>query len=207
MATKLQYRDTLKNKLLSLEDEGYGDFEFSDVELDTYLELSVSRMFPAVYQRKLLPNVALSSYGTSSYLNSVACSFPERVFLVEDATEMTPLLGWQVRPTSIVGLDKYQGAGLNGTVGAVNIYYYDAYELPTDDTTDAGIAAIYKPLVITGALVEALESRHDTGVYLLKNDGAGRAVGHEEMPVVDRLMKRYDQLKRDLEMGLPAVIF
>lgn len=189
-----------------MEDEGYGDFEFTDAELNTYLELSVSRMFPAVYQRKVQSGLSLASYGTSSYLNSVSVDFPERVFLVEDAAEMSALLGWEVRPTAIIGLDKYQSLG-NGTVASVNVYYYDAYDLPADDTTDAGIAAIYKPLIVLGALVEALESRHDTGVALVKTEGVGRSMGHEELPVVDRLSRRYDQLKKDLEMGLPAVIF
>lgn len=205
MATRLAYRNTLKDKLLALEDEGYGDFEFTDAELNTYLELSVTRMFPAVYQRKVQTGLSLSSYGTSSDLSEVGVLFPDRVFRIEDATERLPISGWEVLPTSIIGVSKYSGSG--STISSVNVYYYDAYTLPDDDVTDAGIANIYKPLIVLGALIEALESRHDTGAALIRHDGAGSVNGHQEMPLVDRLQRRYDQLKRDLEMGLPAVIF
>lgn len=207
MATRADYRDSLKTKLLSLEDEGYGDFEYTDTEYDSYLELSVARMFPAVYKRKAQMGLSLTGYGSSGYLASVDVLFPERVFRVEDAAEQEALVGWEIRSTSISGINKYQGKGNSGTVSSVNVYYYDAYELPDDDVTDAGIAAIYKPLVVLGALVEALESRHDTGAALIRHDGAGPVAGHGEMPLVDRLTRRYESLKRDLEMGLPAVIF
>lgn len=65
--------------------------------------------------------------------------------------------------------------------------------------TDAGIPAIYTPLVVLGALVEALESRHDTGV---RPDPTS---GHGEMSVVDRLTSRYERLKDDLAMSLPVI--
>src|SRR5687767_6846334 len=121
MATRAQYRATLKDKPLATEDEGHGDFEFTDAELTTYLELSVARMFPAVYQRKVQSGLSLTSYGTGGYFKEVSVLFPERVFRVEDATERIPYMGWEVLPTSILGV--------TGT-GTVNVYYYDAYELP-----------------------------------------------------------------------------
>ncbi len=176
-----------------------GDFEFTPSELNTYLELSVTRMFPAVYQRKVQSGLSIAGYGTSSDLSEVTVLYPERVFRIEDASERMAISGWEILPTSIIGISKYGGNG--STISSVNVYYTDAYTLPADDVTDAGIANIYKPLIVLGALIEALESRHDTGVRPEPSQG------HQEMPLVDRLQRRYDQLKRDLEMGLPAVIF
>jgi len=201
MATRLQYRNAVKDKLIGLEDSGYGDLEYSDSEHNTYLELAVARLYPAVYQRKVQTGLSLSSYGTSNYLNSVTVLFPERVYLVEDASELNPLLGWSPRATSLSGIDRYMGGGVSGLVSTVNVYYHDAFEMPADDVTDAGIAAVYKPLVVLGALVEALESRHDTGV---RPDPSGP---HEELQLIDRLQNRYDRLKEELAMVLPAVIF
>src|SRR5687767_8335816 len=106
MATRGSYRDQLKHKLLGLEDEGYGDFEFTDIELDTYLELAVVRLFPAIYQRVSEETVPVTNYGTNRF-GGVETDFAERVFLVEDATELTPIYGWEVRPGRITKLDTY----------------------------------------------------------------------------------------------------
>ena len=194
MATRLDYRNKLKDKLLGIEDEGYGDFEYTDPELNTYLELAVARLYPAVYKRIAQAGLALTSYGTVR-AGSLAATSPERVFLVEDDTEREAVYGWKIRPTSIVGINRDDFL----TTSTFTVYYHDAHTLPADDTTDAGIPAIYTPLVVLGALVEALESRHDTGVR------PDPTAGHGETQLVDRLTSRYERLKDELAMSLPVI--
>lgn len=191
MPTKLQYRNHLKNKILGLEDEGYGDFEYTDVEFDTYLELAVTRLYPALYQRKSVDGVTLATYGTNRY-GSVTVPFPERVFLVEDTAELGAVYGWQVRAGKLTNIDF-------DSYTTLNIYYYDAYTLPVDENAETGIPAIYTPLIVLGALIEALESRHDTGVR------PDPTAGHGEVTLLDRLMSRYERTRDELAMSLPAV--
>lgn len=194
MATRDTYREDLQDKLVGMEDEGYGDFEFTPAELNTYLELAVVRLFPAIYKRLSDDDLSITGYGNSK-LGYISPTAPERVYMVEDATEMTPVTGWSTRPDKIVGLSYESGATFNA-------YYTDAYTMPSDDVTDVGLAEVYRPLVVLGSLIEALESRHDTGVR-----GEEPPTGpHFEMNVVDRLAARYDDLKRELAMSLPAMV-
>lgn len=194
MATRLTYRNQLKNKLLGLEDEGYGDFEFTDPELDTYLEFAVARLYPAVYKKVVLSSQSAVQYGTQQ-LGSVTTTFADRVFMVETADEFEIITGWSVRATKIIGLDV-------SVATSYNLYYTDAYAMPADDVTDLGLAAVFSPLVVLGALIEALESRHDTGVR-----GEPPPTGtHYETQLIDRLVPRYEKLKEDLAMGLPGIL-
>lgn len=194
MATREDYRLDLKDKLLGVEDEGYGDFEYTDLELNTYLEMAVARLYPAVYKRVSIDDQSVTGYG-NRYRGYVDTDYADRVFLVEEATELEPVLGWQARPGRIVGID-------TGLVDTVNLYYHDAYTLPNDDVTDAGIPAMFTPLVVLGALVEALESRHDTGI---RGDEFPQG-NHSETQLIDRLSQRYAVLKEELAMALPGVI-
>lgn len=195
MANREDYRTRLQAKLIGLEDEGYGDLEFEDEELDTYLELTVAELFPELYKVVKVGPLTLTTYGTSGFRGQVSTSFPDRVFLVEDATELVPIYGWMPRPTSLVGIDTNLFVGTK----SVNVYYYDAFALPADDTSDAGIADIYTPLIVLGALIGALESRHDTGVR------PDPTAGHQEVGLLDRLLRRYDAMRQRLAMSLPAV--
>lgn len=114
---------------------------------------------------------------------------------MEDAAELTPIKGWQTRPTSLVGLPLERD-----DLATVNVYYHDAHAMPTDDVTDAGIPAIFNPLVVLGALIEALEARHDTGAR------PDPTTGHTEVSLLDRLVARYERAKEDLAMSLPPVV-
>lgn len=198
MATRLQYRTNLKHKLLALEDGGYGDFDYEDADYDLFLALAVAKLYPAVYTKVKQANLALTAYGTQS-LYSITPTYPDRVFLIEDTVERAPVLGWKLSGTDIVNIDASEGAGWT-TISTVNAYYYDAYSLPADDVTDAGIAAVYEPLINLGALIEALEARQDTGVR-----GEPPPTGQfQEVQLLDRLTPRYDKLKEQLAMALPA---
>lgn len=136
---------------------------------------------------------SVTSYGTRG-LGYVDITNADRVFMVEDSTEMEPIGGWTVRPGRIVGIDTNQST-------TVNLYYHDAYTLPNDDVTDAGVPDLYTPLVVLGALIEALESRHDTGI---RGDEQPHGF-HSETQLIDRLVSRYAVLKDELAMGLPGV--
>jgi len=196
VATRLQYRQRLEDKILGLEDEGWGDFEYGATEMNTYLELSVTRMFPAVYKTVATAVLTPTGYG-GSRLGSVATTYANRVFMLEDATELTPIHGWKARGGSIIGIN----VDYNPTVIA---YYYDAYTLPNEDVTDAGIPDSYTPLIVLGALIEALESRHDQGER--PDPSANTRQGHGEVTLLDRLGSRYESLKNDLAMRLPALV-
>lgn len=195
MATRLQYRQRLEDKILGLEDEGWGDFEYGPTELNTYLELSVARLYPAIYKSAATAVLTPASYGNGR-LGSVSTTFADRVYMVEDGTELMPVYGWKPRAGQIVGIN----VDVNATVVA---YYYDAYTLPSEDASDAGIPAIYTPLVVLGALIEAMESRHDQGER--PDPSANTRQGHE-LSLLDRLSARYDALKNDLTMSLPALV-
>lgn len=197
MATRLEHRTSLKNKLLGLEDGGYGDFEYSDIEYDTYLDLAVARLFPAIYKKDSVSNLTVISYGTAGagYVESSVIPY-ERVFLVEDSTELTAVANWESRATRVmnINMDLYN---------TVNVYFTSAFALPEDELTDDGIPSMYFPLINLGALIEALESRQDTGVR-----GEPAPTGpFYETGLLDRLKPRYDQLRSDLSMSLPGVRF
>lgn len=195
MATRADYRTALNHKLLALEDGGYGDFEYEQSDLDLFLEFAVARLFPSVYKRLSEDALTITAYGTGT-LGYVSPQFPERVYLIEDAAELAPVHGWKLRPTRIVGIDTCQ---LTGT--SVNVYYYDAYALPDDDVTPTGIGDVYTPLIVLAALIEALEARQDTGVR-----GEPPPTGvFQETQLIDRLTPRFERLKEELAMSLPAV--
>jgi len=192
VATRKNYRDQLEDKIVGLADEGYGDFQYEVPELNTYLELALARLYPAVYKKVATSALAPTSYGNGR-LGSAAVSLAERVFLVEDATESSLVYGWTSRPGKIIGLN----LDYNPTVVA---YYYDAYVLPANDNEDAGVPAMFTPLIVLGALIEALEARHDTGLR------PEQTAGHQETSLIDRLTRRYEAAREDLAMGLPALI-
>lgn len=163
--------------------------------MNTYLELAVTNLYPALYKRVKQAGLTPAGYGTSGSLGGVTVVQPDRVYLVEDAAEQVPIYEWSVRDTTIVNLD-------TNILSTVNVYYTDAYELPADDVTDAGIPGVWTPVVVLGALIEALESRHDTGVR-----GEPPPTGtHTEVPLIDRLTGRYEAHVEKLAMSLPAVV-
>lgn len=195
MATRENYRDNLKNKLLALEDSSYGDFEYSNAELDTYLDLSVARMFPAVYNRNSAVDLVPTGYGNNrlGYVQSTDVPY-DRVYLVEDAEELQAITGWEARADRIVGVSK-------DLFPTVNLHWTEAYTLPAADDEEAGIPALYEPLINLGALIEALEARQDTGVR-----GEPQPTGpFFWTQLIDRLRPRYDALKAELGMSLPGV--
>lgn len=200
MATRATYRNDLKSKLLALEDGGYGDFEYEDSDLNFFLSLAVSQLYPAVYKRVTQAALALTKYGTQGH-SSCTPLFPDRVFLVEDAAERTPIGGWRISGTDIVNIDTNMGVG--GVVASVNVYYHDAYSLNDTDTDDVGISAVYSPLINLGALIEALEARQDTGVR-----GDPPPTGpNQQVALIDRLTARYERLVGKHAMGLPGMAF
>jgi hypothetical protein len=192
------FRTLLDHKLLALDQESYGDFEYDEDNLNAYLKLSALRAFPAVYKVVALESPTLVSYGSNG-LRYVTVEFPERVFLVEDALELTPVRGWESSPTGRV-----QNLDLE-TETNVNVYYYDAFEMPENDVDEVPLSPMYTPLILMGALVEALESRHDTGFR--EDSDIERNVGqHQEIPLLQVIKARYDEMKVELAMALPAVV-
>ncbi len=190
MATRLELRNDVKDKLLGVEDSSYGDFEWTDLELDTYLDLSVARLFPAVYQRVSLTAQVPVSYGTNTGLGYVTVAMSERVFLVENELDLSVVRGWEIRPNRILGL---------ATGDTYTLWYFDGYTLPSGDAGAINVSTVYVPLIVLGAVVEALESRHDTGVR------PDPTTGYQQTSLLDRLQRRWDELKSELGMSLPAV--
>lgn len=180
-----------------MEDGSYGDFEYSDLEYDTYLDLATLRMFPAIYKRVSSAPLSLTAYGTRDYGSVTHADIMyDRVYLVEDADEYDAITGWTVRANTISGID-------NVLYTNVVVHWTTAYDLPTNDVDDAGIPNIYEPLINLGALIEALESRQDTGVR-----GEPQPTGiFQETQLIDRLKPRYDALKSDLAMAMPGMRF
>lgn len=197
MATRADYRAALTDKLLGIEDSGYGDFDPSPVEMNVYLDLAAGRLYPAIYKRVMQSGLSVATYGTDSSRGSVTVAFPEKVYLVEDAVELTPVLGWSMRPTSLVGIDIYQGPAR--IITSVNVYYHDAFAMPADDVTDLGLSNSYYSLLVLGAFIECLESRHDTGVR------PDVSKGYEQVSLIDRLTRRFESMMNEKAMGLPAV--
>lgn len=195
------YRDDLQHKLLALEDGGYGDFDYETPDYNLFLDLAVARLFPAIYKKVKQASLPLAAYGTQQFY-SVTPANVANIFLIEDTVERTPLLGWRISGGDVINIDAGQGAGA-ATISLVNVYYYDAYTLPNDDVTDVGLAAVYKPLVVLGALIEALESRQDTGIR-----GDPPPTGNfSETQLLDRLIPRYDKMVSQLAMSLPGMLF
>lgn len=196
MATRAEYRNALKDKLLGLEDGGYGDFEFTDTELNTFCEFAVARLYPAVFKVAVETDLTVTGYGTSRLGYVTPTAPPTQVFLVEDSSELVPVHGWSVSGARIVGIP-------HDLVAVVNVHAHDAFDMPNDDVTDLGLSARFTPLVVLGALIEALEARHDTGV---RGDPppSGQYV---QTQLLDRLIPRYERLKADMAMALPTVTF
>jgi hypothetical protein len=195
MADRETLRNQLSTKIVGLEDSGYGDFEYSTTELNTYLDLAVLRLFPALYRKAALTDQTVTTYGTRGfgYVSLQSAAVPEdRVFMVEDASESELVYEWNVRPYSIVDIsDQFT---------SVNIYYYEAYVLPVGENTDSEIPQEFNPLIVLGALLEALESRQDTGVR------PDPERGFPQVNLIDRLSARYQAALLDVGMSLPAVV-
>ena len=198
MTTRKQYRDGVKNKILALEDSGYGDFEFSDSEHDTYLDLATARLFPAIYKRTSVNGLTLVAYGTAGqgYASSPLIAY-DRVYMVENSAELMPIVGWQVRYDKVVGIS-------TDLYASVNIYWTTPYLLPANDVDDAGIPAHFTPLINLGSMIEALESRQDTGV---KGDPTTRYMPFIETQLMGYLKPRYEALKAELFMSQPGMQF
>lgn len=194
MATRLQYRTSLKDKFTALIDSDAADFDFSDTEYNVYLEMSVARLFPTIYARKTQNGLATAQYGTTLGLSRVTgVTKPERVYMVEDATERTPIAGWQARP------ETGEILGIPYEVATVNIHYFDAVIMPSDDVTDVGLGSEYLPLVVQGAIIEALETLQEVPP---KNT---QMAVPTLSSVLDRVIARYDRLKDQMAMSLPVV--
>lgn len=199
MANRGDYRDSLNHKLLALEDGGYGDFDYDDTDLNFFLEVAVARLYPFVY-RRLSETLTLTTYGTNQ-MCQITPTFPDRVYRIEDATERTALTNWRVAGTDIINLDQFETNSSNA-ITTVTAYYHDAYAMPDDDVTAVTFSVIYKPLVVLGAQIEALEARQDSGV----RGDTGPIGQFPEVPLLDRLIARYDKLRDGLAMGLPGVL-
>lgn len=198
MATRADYRTDLKNKLTALVDSDAGDFDFSDTEYDIFLELSLARLFPALYVRKIQSNIATTTYGVDLAVSkATGVTKASRVYMVEDATEREALVGWEARPASaeLIGIPLSNA----GNARTVNIHYFDAVLMPADDVTDVGIGDEYLPLVIQGAIIEALETVQEV------TPKGGQPAIPTLSAVLDRIMARYDRLKEQMAMNLPVV--
>ena len=206
MATRKQYRSNLQNKFLALEDSGYGDFDFEDAQLNFFLSMGISQLYPALYQRKTSSGLTLVTYGTNdlTYLANPVADVTT-VFLIEDSVERQDMLGWRTSGVDIVDIDPWQGAG-TAAVTKVDVHYHAAYFLDwTADTNvdniDIGIPSQFDPLIMLSATLEALESRQDTGVR-----GDPPPIGQfQEVQLIDRIQNRFLKLKNEMAMTLPAI--
>lgn len=193
MATREDYRDQLVNKIVGIEDSGYGDFEFSTSEYNTYLELSVARLFPSLWKPASQPAQAVTAYGDGCY-GKVDFVQADRVYLVEDSSTLDVVREWETRAGRIMRIDVRDHS-------EVDLHFYEAYVMPADDVTDAGIPAEFAPLVVHGALIEAMESRQDTGV---RGDEPWPN-GFQHTTLLDRLTAKFEVMKEEMAMNLPVV--
>lgn len=198
MTTRSDLRTALDARLVALEDGGYGDFEFTDAEKNLYLDLAVSQLYPAIYKKVSEEGLAWTLYGSYSDRCYIEPAFPDRVFAIQEDGDMDYVTGWQIRPDKIVGLSVLTNSAT--TVTTFTVYYHDAYTLPADDVTAIGVSDVYKPLIVQGALIYALESRQDTGV---RPDPSN---GYQWAPLLDRLQRHYDSMRAEMAMALPAVM-
>ena len=194
MATRLEYRTSLKDKFTALIDSDAADFDFSDTEYNVYLEMSLARLFPSIYARKTQNALSTAQYGTTLGLSRVTgVTKPERVYMVEDAAERTPIAGWQARP------ETGEILGIPAEVASVNVHYFDAVIMPSDDVTDVGLGDEYLPLIVQGAIIEALETLQE-----VPPRNTQMAVPTLSS-VLDRVIARYERLKDQMAMSLPVV--
>ena len=208
MATRQQYRLNLQNKFLALEDSGYGDFDYEDSQLNYFLSMGVSQLYPALYQRLKVTNVPLVAYGTADlmYLPSPVPDVTT-IFLIEDTAERQDVLGWRSSGNDIVDIDPWQSGGSGAqTVTNCDVHYHAAFFLDwtTDenvDNVDIGIPTQFDPLIMLSATLEALESRMDTGVR-----GDPPPIGQfQDVTLIDRIQSRLLKLKNEMAMTLPAI--
>ena len=190
MTTRAELRQDLRDKLVGLEDSGYGDFDWSDDWLGSYLALAVARLFPDIYKREVVSSQTPIPYGSAGY-GYVLVDNPERVTYVEDAAELDYIYGWSTRVDKVIAIPA-------GTT--VNIGQYAPFVLPTSDTDTFDLPSIYDPLVVLGALIETLESRHDTGV---RPDDSGQYI---QTPLIDRLNQRYTAMRAAMALTLPMIV-
>lgn len=193
MTTREDYRNLLENKIVGIEDSGYGDFEFTLTEYNTYLDLACARLFPAIWKRSIEPAQTLTSYGGMG-LGYVLFPMSERVYLVEDSGSLDIVRGWESRSGRVMGVDM-------SAHSTVDLHFYEAYTLPAGDQDPSDIPAEFTPLVVQGALIEAMEARHDTGV---RGDEPWPD-GFVQTPLLDRLVARFETMKQEMQMNLPVV--
>lgn len=194
MATRLNYRQAVKDKFAGIEESGYANFDYSDSELNTYLDLAASQLFPVVYRKLSLDAQSVVSYGTYGK-GQVSVSIPEsRIFMLEDATELSTVVGWQTRPGKVVGIpEEYT---------SVNIYYFAPFAMPSDDVTTIPWADEFKPLYVLAATIAAYESRADRGVRPDPSAGEGRGASL----FIQGLTSSLETMKREIGMSLPVVV-
>src|SRR6478609_5926597 len=114
MATRLEYRTNLNNKLLALEDGSYGDFEYTTAELDTYLDLAIAALYPAIYKKNSVEALDVVGYGSAQlgYVTDTTIQF-DSVYMVEDGDELTTITGWEVRSDRVLGIDNTLYSSVN----------------------------------------------------------------------------------------------
>jgi hypothetical protein len=197
MATRVDYRNELRDKLTGLEESAYGDFDYTDAELNTFLSLTAARLFPAVYARASVDATSVTEYGSEGKASVTlpADIVAERVYLVEDAAELSPVYGWTTRPGKVVNIDRCQL-----DAGTVNVYYWRSILFPSNDTTQVAVPEEFRPLLVLGAQIEALEARKDVGVR------PGQDPNPDAIGLVDRLNSRFEALKSEMAMALPPVV-
>jgi len=195
--TRAKLRTLLENKFLGMENEGDGDFEFEKANLDAFLSLALLRCFPALYKTDSARAITPTGYGTQLLGYIDPDDMAGTVYAVEDGVELQPVTGWTVRPDGrVMGLD-------TGSYTTFNVWWYEPYILPEADDEFVTFPIEFVPLVILGAVLEALESHHSTG---LQDDPDVRYPGqHHEVSLMVQIQKRYDQLRADIAMAPPSV--
>lgn len=193
MTTRLDYRNALKNKIIGIEDSGYGDFEYQDTELDTYMSLANYRLFPSFYKRSTQTGLVPASYGTAgAYKITGITPDISRVYAIEDATEGTFIRNWKPFAGEIRNLDY--------GYTSITVHYYAPYTFPSDDVTAVQLPDEYMDILVLAALIEALESRQDTGV---RPDPQSRLT---ELPLIQQLGSRLQALLQERALSLPSVV-
>lgn len=213
LGARAKYRAWLTDKFLGMDEEGYGDFQYEDSQLNHFLELAILGLFPALFKLDVkvaalpsdglfltVPNViTMTRYGNNN-LGYIIYPEADRTYAIEDASTLDELIGWQAQNGRIKNIDTIEHT-------AVNVHYYSPIIPTSNDVDDDGIPPEFGPLIVLGATIEALESRHDTG---LKGQGEPlyRYTGvHEETTLIDRLRQRYKEMKDAIAMSLPTVNF
>lgn len=195
MANIADYRNMVRDRLAGIEMSGYGNFEFLDSELETFLNHAVAGLFPTIHRRVADADVATTEYGTNEFRKADVAYDEGRIYLIEDATERTPILGWSTRPGEVVGLPT--------DPTTVNIYRIE----PWPSFTSYGGGAVgwpeeFAPLIVQHALITALSSRSDSGVRPDPQYGEGRSIAS----YIETQTRWLEVMKRDLGQNMPGVI-